>query len=126
MSRIPGPLAEISRRFLTRLGYRHGLPIREGNAAALLEGSAWLEATEALICGATRDLCFEMYMWEDDAVGRRVLGWLQAAAALALAGSTAVCLRAFFFFNDTATTEIYTLSLQRRSSDLVSKPTCWA
>src|SRR2546430_8463028 len=24
----------------------------------------------------------------------------------------------FFFFNDTATTEIYTLSLQRRSSDL--------
>src|SRR5229473_8303126 len=25
----------------------------------------------------------------------------------------------FFFFNDTATTEIYTLSLQRRSSDLV-------
>src|SRR2546426_10301416 len=26
----------------------------------------------------------------------------------------------FFFFNDTATTEIYTLSLQRRSSDLTS------
>ena len=26
----------------------------------------------------------------------------------------------FFFFNDTATTEIYTLSLQRRSSDLGS------
>src|SRR5258708_14844403 len=25
----------------------------------------------------------------------------------------------FFFFNDTATTEIYTLSLQRRSSDLI-------
>src|SRR2546425_8653674 len=25
----------------------------------------------------------------------------------------------FFFFNDTATTEIYTLSLQRRSSDLL-------
>src|SRR3712207_9341039 len=25
----------------------------------------------------------------------------------------------FFFFNDTATTEIYTLSLHRRSSDLV-------
>src|SRR5258708_27103397 len=27
----------------------------------------------------------------------------------------------FFFFNDTATTEIYTLSLQRRSSDLLKK-----
>lgn len=80
MSRIPGPLSEISRRFLTRLGYRHGLPIREGNAAALVEGPAWLEATEALIRGATRDLCFEMYIWEDDAVGRRVLGWLQEAA----------------------------------------------
>src|SRR2546427_9580699 len=26
----------------------------------------------------------------------------------------------FFFFNDTATTEIYTLSLQRRSSDLLA------
>src|SRR5689334_24540628 len=26
----------------------------------------------------------------------------------------------FFFFNDTATTEIYTLSLPRRSSDLVA------
>src|SRR3712207_6950786 len=26
----------------------------------------------------------------------------------------------FFFFNDTATTEIYTLSLQRRSSDLAA------
>src|ERR1043165_10178004 len=29
----------------------------------------------------------------------------------------------FFFFNDTATTEIYTLSLQRRSSDLDQLPT---
>src|SRR5262249_60604192 len=28
----------------------------------------------------------------------------------------------FFFFNDTATTEIYTLSLQRRSSDLKLAP----
>src|SRR5215475_16137448 len=28
----------------------------------------------------------------------------------------------FFFFNDTATTEIYTLSLQRRSSDLLAQP----
>ena len=27
----------------------------------------------------------------------------------------------YFFFNDTATTEIYTLSLQRRSSDLQPK-----
>src|SRR3990172_8955713 len=27
----------------------------------------------------------------------------------------------FFFFNDTATTEIYTLSLQRRSSDLTAR-----
>src|SRR6266446_390184 len=30
-------------------------------------------------------------------------------------------LRFFFFFNDTATTEIYTLSLTRRSSDLVER-----
>src|SRR3712207_9110912 len=30
------------------------------------------------------------------------------------------CLLYFFFFNDTATTEIYTLSLQRRSSDLAA------
>src|SRR3712207_7569526 len=29
----------------------------------------------------------------------------------------------FFFFNDTATTEIYTLSLHRRSSDLTNKLT---
>src|SRR6266498_3503064 len=28
--------------------------------------------------------------------------------------------RRYFFFNDTATTEIYTLSLQRRSSDLAT------
>src|SRR6185436_20319114 len=32
----------------------------------------------------------------------------------------------FFFFNDTATTEIYTLSLQRRSSDLPSRIACRA
>src|SRR3989442_7662708 len=31
----------------------------------------------------------------------------------------------FFFFNDTATTEIYTLSPTRRSSDLRA-PYCWA
>src|SRR5882762_11847592 len=31
---------------------------------------------------------------------------------------TAMVFSFFFFFNDTATTEIYTLSLQRRSSDL--------
>src|ERR1035441_3108228 len=31
----------------------------------------------------------------------------------------------FFFFNDTATTEIYTLSLPRRSSDLLSAPWNW-
>src|ERR1035438_9399911 len=30
----------------------------------------------------------------------------------------------FFFFNDTATTEIYTLSLPRRSSDLWSGAEC--
>lgn len=81
MSRFPGPFHEISRRLLTRLGYRHGLPLREGNAVALLEGSAWLEATAALIRGATEELCFEMYIWEDDVVGRRVLGWLLEAAA---------------------------------------------
>src|SRR3712207_7709345 len=32
------------------------------------------------------------------------------------------CYVFFFFFNDTATTEIYTLSLPRRSSDLVLLP----
>src|SRR2546426_11387518 len=29
-----------------------------------------------------------------------------------------------FFFNDTATTEIYTLSLTRRSSDLIGRASC--
>jgi cardiolipin synthase len=65
---------------LSRLGHRHGLPIREGNQVALVEGPGWLEATQALIRGAGREICFEMYIWEDDPVGRRVLGWLREAA----------------------------------------------
>src|SRR5258707_7273456 len=42
--------------------------------------------------------------------------------------SSLACLTSvrFFFFNDTATTEIYTLSPTRRSSDLLeSKPRLW-
>src|SRR3712207_8521693 len=36
-----------------------------------------------------------------------------------------MCVCIFFFFNDTATTEIYTLSLPRRSSDLAARSTAW-
>lgn len=79
MTLFPNPLGRL-KRLLTRLGHRHGLPIREGNTVALVEGPAWLQATEAIIRGAQRDLCFEMYIWEDDGVGRRVLAWLQEAA----------------------------------------------
>lgn len=83
MAQLPSPLGRL-KRLLARLGHRQGLPIREGNAVALVEGPAWLEATEALIRGARQDLRFEMYIWEDDAVGRRVLGWLLDAISRAV------------------------------------------
>src|SRR5687767_16000737 len=41
---------------------------------------------------------------------------------LSLLISLPLFLHSFFFFNDTATTEIYTLSLHGRSSDLPSPP----
>lgn len=81
MSRLPPLIHGPLRRLFLRLAHRGGLPLREGNAVALLEGPAWLGATEALIRGAQREICFEMYIWADDAVGRQVLEWLGAALA---------------------------------------------
>lgn len=77
---IPDPVHNLRRRLLAKLGHRHGLPLREGNAALLLEGGgAWLEATGALIRGARASLDFEMYIWADDPVGRSIAGLLKEA-----------------------------------------------
>src|SRR2546425_2890457 len=46
-----------------------------------------------------------------------------ARTAFEVPESLSLCL--FFFFNDTATTEIYTLSLTRRSSDLRRPKRVW-
>lgn len=82
MSRLPHPFENLRRRLLARLGHRHGLPLREGNAVSLLEdGDAWLAATEALLRGARHHVAFEMYIWADDTVGRRVAALLKAALA---------------------------------------------
>lgn len=87
MSRIfPDAFQTLRARLLVRAGYRHGMPIREGNAIGLLPGGdAVLDATLALIRGARRDLRFEMYIWADDAVGREVMGALQGALARGVA-----------------------------------------
>ncbi len=60
-----------------RSGYRLGLPLRDGNGLSLLKsGSAMLEATKALIRGAEHSLCFEIYIWVDDTVGREIAALL--------------------------------------------------
>lgn len=80
MSRLPEPAEGLRRRLLLRAAHRHGLPLREGNAVALLPGGdAILDATLALIRGATQDLRFEMYIWADDAVGQEVAEALRGA-----------------------------------------------
>lgn len=80
MSRLPDSFEALRRRLLTRLGHRQGLPLREGNDVALLEGGeAWLAAVEALIRGARERLVFEMYIWADDPVGRRIQALLREA-----------------------------------------------
>lgn len=83
MSRLfPDPFEVLRTRLLMRAAHRHGLPLREANRVSLLGGGdAILEATLALIRGAQRELRFEMYLWNDDAVGHEV----QAALAGALA-----------------------------------------
>ena len=61
-------------------GRRHGMPLRKGNAVALLPGGdAILDACLALIRGATRDLRFEMYIWSDDDAGREIAAALRVA-----------------------------------------------
>ncbi|HJU83928.1 MAG TPA: phosphatidylserine/phosphatidylglycerophosphate/cardiolipin synthase family protein [Holophagaceae bacterium] len=73
LSRLPDPAAVLRRRSFLRLAHRMALPLREGNAVALLEGGgAQLEATKALIRGARSSLLFEMYIWADDPVGREI------------------------------------------------------
>ena len=86
MSRLPDPLLALKRRVWLRSAHRHGLPLREGNAAAFLAGGdAILDATLALIRGASQDLRFEMYIWADDAAGREIAAALEAALARGIA-----------------------------------------
>ncbi|MBS1766518.1 MAG: phosphatidylserine/phosphatidylglycerophosphate/cardiolipin synthase family protein [Acidobacteria bacterium] len=87
---MPFPLADpvqaLRRRLFLRAAHRHGLPVREGNAAAFLPGGdAILDATLALIHGAAKDLRFEMYIWSDDAVGRELAEALKGALARGVA-----------------------------------------
>lgn len=73
MSRIPwpDPLEALRRRLFLRQAHRLELPYREGNALRLLEdGAGILAGTRALIQAARHQLCFEMYIWAEDAVGR--------------------------------------------------------
>jgi cardiolipin synthase len=61
-------------------GHRLGLPLRDDNALSLLDsGSAILAATKALIRGARHSLCFEIYIWADDPVGREIAALLVEA-----------------------------------------------
>ncbi|HTL98434.1 MAG TPA: phosphatidylserine/phosphatidylglycerophosphate/cardiolipin synthase family protein [Holophagaceae bacterium] len=77
---LPDPLQAARARFWLRGAHRHGMPLREGNAAGLLPGGdAILDACLALIRGARRDLRFEMYIWSDDAAGRELALALRAA-----------------------------------------------
>lgn len=86
MSRLPDSLQALTRRIWLRAAHRHGLPLREGNAVSFLAGGdAILDATFALIRGASRDLRFEMYIWADDAVGREVAAALKEALARGVA-----------------------------------------
>ena len=58
---------------MMRSGHRLGLPLRDDNALSLLDsGSAILAATKALILGARHSICFEIYIWADDPVGREI------------------------------------------------------
>ncbi|MBL0211158.1 MAG: hypothetical protein IPQ13_09650 [Holophagaceae bacterium] len=82
MSRLPlpDPIQNLWRRLMAHSGHRLGLPLREGNAMSLLDsGSAILAATKALIRGARRSICFEIYIWADDAVGREIAALLVEA-----------------------------------------------
>ena len=87
MALLPDSLqALMRRRLLMRAAHRHGMPLREGGEAALLPGGdAILDATLALIRGASRDLRFEMYIWADDAVGRELAEALKGAVARGVA-----------------------------------------
>lgn len=79
MSRLPfpDPVQNLWRRLMMRSGHRLGLPLRDDNALSLLNsGSAILTATKALIRGARHSICFEMYIWADDAVGREIAALL--------------------------------------------------
>ncbi len=58
---------------MMRSGHRLGLPLRDDNALSLLgSGSAILAASKALIRGARRSICFEIYIWADDTVGQEI------------------------------------------------------
>jgi cardiolipin synthase len=76
--KMSGPL-QFARALAERFGQRYALPLRAGNSVSLLEGGAWMQATETLIRGARNSLRFEMYLWADDEVGRRVAKMLQEA-----------------------------------------------
>lgn len=83
---LPDPARAAWRRFLLRLSHQHGLPVREGNAVALLLGGAdLLDATRALIREARSSLRFEMYIWKPDAVGREIADLLVEAAGRGVA-----------------------------------------
>ena len=83
---LPDPVQALRRRLLLRAAHRHGMPLREGNAAALLAGGdAILDATLALIRGAAQDLRFEMYIWADDDAGREIAAALREALARGVA-----------------------------------------
>lgn len=84
MSRLPfpDPVQNLWRRLMMHSGHRLGLPLRDDTGLSLLDsGSAILAATKALIRGAQHSICFEIYIWADDAVGREIAALLVDAKA---------------------------------------------
>lgn len=87
MSRtLPDPIHALRARVLLRAAHRLGMPFRERNRVGLLpSGDAILDATLALIRGASLDLRFEIYIWSEDAVGRDLMAAIQDALARGVA-----------------------------------------